>query len=468
MDDRECSICFEPMNDDGAPAYGGIFCDHAGCFHHSCIASWLSKNQTCPLCRCDAEDPHITNIIVRFEEAVRWNDMMAGGSIMEELNQGLNKHHGGYQGPYDRLVKTIWEQGRGFIEINMLLYTLIKLLPQTETMQFIVTTSIPHELGLLFLEQGYPRTEIYMHLAILMKHLVHIPQSGIIQMYDKMGVVSRWAAVLSDPKMCDEALVVPSIMSKAVDIIVYSICANGGISIPAEQLLKTAVRLFKRSGCPFLCQSSWRLLNYTIREANNGVLTDELLQVVMIQICRRTQYCKDAIPVLTKIIQMGGLQELLPVLPANGKDLVPLMIIHLAVDSHCHQEAIECLTELAKSGAVEMDPLSEYVEYLCRLARVYLYNTQYVDLLAAILQQHPAIVSQHCKDDIKDLIQVIVSYSNEYASSLYHRLHYFIIDVRACCICADCRSGFKNKRRWSTAVSKTPKRYSSSKKGLFK
>lgn len=47
IDNHECSICLDVINDDSIIKL--INCNH--CFHKTCIAEWTKINNTCPLCR---------------------------------------------------------------------------------------------------------------------------------------------------------------------------------------------------------------------------------------------------------------------------------------------------------------------------------------------------------------------------------------------------------------------------------
>ena len=49
-DDHDCSICFEDCKKKGCE----LECGHR--FHTKCIFTWLSKNDTCPLCRGEVKE----------------------------------------------------------------------------------------------------------------------------------------------------------------------------------------------------------------------------------------------------------------------------------------------------------------------------------------------------------------------------------------------------------------------------
>ena len=48
---NDCAICTQPMHDSaqGQPVWENPPCGHR--FHRTCIAEWLKRQQTCPLCR---------------------------------------------------------------------------------------------------------------------------------------------------------------------------------------------------------------------------------------------------------------------------------------------------------------------------------------------------------------------------------------------------------------------------------
>jgi hypothetical protein len=50
---EQCSICFELCDDNESPCCQ-LKCKHK--FHTSCIFKWMSKNNTCPLCRAEVKE----------------------------------------------------------------------------------------------------------------------------------------------------------------------------------------------------------------------------------------------------------------------------------------------------------------------------------------------------------------------------------------------------------------------------
>lgn len=50
--DKICTICLDELNIDKCQA---LPCAH--CFHENCVASWLKKHSTCPICKTSTKVP---------------------------------------------------------------------------------------------------------------------------------------------------------------------------------------------------------------------------------------------------------------------------------------------------------------------------------------------------------------------------------------------------------------------------
>ena len=55
---NECAICLSPLFE-GALAVTD--CTHL--YHYDCIADWVDRQPTCPLCRTHIDPPHIIELI---------------------------------------------------------------------------------------------------------------------------------------------------------------------------------------------------------------------------------------------------------------------------------------------------------------------------------------------------------------------------------------------------------------------
>lgn len=70
MESSECSICFEQL----AKATGSstMACGH--CFHIGCLARWLTKNETCPYCRHEANEHEKFQELIDDESEEEYDD----------------------------------------------------------------------------------------------------------------------------------------------------------------------------------------------------------------------------------------------------------------------------------------------------------------------------------------------------------------------------------------------------------